>query len=152
MQGPDGSVYTGGWLNDVKHGLGRKEYTSGDVYEVCVLSLEVLATANSASNFLVQTEHESLPLAISRSNIAKRATILAIAATAFVVGLRDLMFCLIVSWLRLVQGLWKNGKMEGPGRYCWKNKNEYDGEWRAGKMHGQGTIKWASGAPAESCC
>ena len=34
MQGPDGSVFTGGWQNDVKHGLGRKVYANGDVYEV----------------------------------------------------------------------------------------------------------------------
>ena len=35
MQGPDGSVFTGGWNRDVKHGLGRKVYSNGDVYEVC---------------------------------------------------------------------------------------------------------------------
>lgn len=34
MQGPDGSVFTGGWQNDVKFGLGRKVYANGDVYEV----------------------------------------------------------------------------------------------------------------------
>ena len=34
MQGPDGSVFTGGWNKDVKHGLGRKVYSNGDVYEV----------------------------------------------------------------------------------------------------------------------
>ena len=44
-----------------------------------------------------------------------------------------------------VQGLWKGGKPDGPGRYKWRNKNDYDGEWRAGKMHGQGTLRWASG-------
>ncbi|MFM9816089.1 hypothetical protein ACKI16_47390, partial [Streptomyces scabiei] len=32
------------------------------------------------------------------------------------------------------EGLWKAGKCEGPGRYRWKNRNEYDGEWRAGRM------------------
>lgn len=35
MQGPDGSVFTGSWHKDVKHGLGRKVYANGDVYEVC---------------------------------------------------------------------------------------------------------------------
>ena len=34
MQGPDGSVFTGGWNKDIKHGLGRKVYSNGDVYEV----------------------------------------------------------------------------------------------------------------------
>lgn len=34
------------------------------------------------------------------------------------------------------QGLWK-GRPFGPGRYRWKNGNEFDGEWRDGKMHGQ---------------
>lgn len=34
MQGPDGSVFTGGWQKDVKFGLGRKVYANGDVYEV----------------------------------------------------------------------------------------------------------------------
>ena len=37
----------------------------------------------------------------------------------------------------IMQGLWKAGKPDGPGRYKWRNKNDYDGEWRAGKMHGQ---------------
>lgn len=37
----------------------------------------------------------------------------------------------------MAQGLWKVGKPDGPGRYKWRNKNDYDGEWRAGKMHGQ---------------
>jgi hypothetical protein len=50
------------------------------------------------------------------------------------------------------QGLWKNGKPEGPGRYRWVNGNEYDGEWRAGRMHGQGTLKWASGVHHRRCC
>ncbi len=45
-----------------------------------------------------------------------------------------------------LQGLWKNDKPDGPGRYCWKNKDEYDGEWRTARMHGQGTFKWSSGA------
>ena len=44
-----------------------------------------------------------------------------------------------------LQGLWKAGKPDGPGRYKWRNKNDYDGEWRAGRMHGQGTLRWASG-------
>ena len=44
-----------------------------------------------------------------------------------------------------MQGLWKAGKPDGPGRYKWRNKNDYDGEWRAGRMHGQGTLRWASG-------
>ena len=35
MQTPDGSVFTGGWVRDVKQGLGRKVYANGDVYEVC---------------------------------------------------------------------------------------------------------------------
>ena len=26
-------MYTGGWQSDMKHGLGRKDYASGDVYE-----------------------------------------------------------------------------------------------------------------------
>ena len=46
------------------------------------------------------------------------------------------------SWL---QGLWKLGRADGPGRYKWRNRNEYDGEWKNGKMHGQGTLKWGSG-------
>ena len=47
--------------------------------------------------------------------------------------------------VRLVQGLWQRGKASGPGRYKWKNGNEYDGEWQLGRMHGQGTLKWLSG-------
>ncbi len=42
MQGPDGSVFTGGWNKDVKHGLGRKVYSNGDVYEVRLSRLRLM--------------------------------------------------------------------------------------------------------------
>lgn len=31
-------MYTGGWQNDMKHGLGRKDYATGDVYEASGLT------------------------------------------------------------------------------------------------------------------
>ena len=46
------------------------------------------------------------------------------------------------------EGLWHNGRAQGPGRYRWANRNEYDGQWQTGRMHGQGTLMWISGAPA----
>ena len=50
------------------------------------------------------------------------------------------------------EGLWHNGRAQGPGRYRWANRNEYDGQWQTGRMHGQGTLMWNSGAPASRCC
>lgn len=50
----------------------------------------------------------------------------------------------------VLQGLWQRGKASGPGRYKWKNGNEYDGEWQNGRMHGQGTLKWQSGTKSRS--
>lgn len=111
MQGPDGSVFTGGWNKDVKHGLGRKVYSNGDVYEV-------RDRAPLCSSALKPTRQ---PLtAISKQHHRARAVL-------------DGLTC---RWLDRAQGLWK-GRPNGPGRYRWRTGNEYDGEWRDGKMHGQ---------------
>ena len=114
-QASDGSVYTGGWQNDLKHGLGRKEYASGDVYEASPRNSESGHACNGHPRVC-------------------RCGLMCAYAAAFSQR----------AWLS--QGLWKADKPDGPGRYCWKNDNEYDGEWRNGTMHGQGTMKWASGA------
>ena len=57
----------------------------------------------------------------------------------------ELAACAVMQLILSLQGLWKSGKSHGPGRYKWKNRNEYDGEWKNGKMHGQGTLRWSSG-------
>ncbi len=33
FQAPDGTYYQGGWAWDLKHGLGKKVYSNGDIYE-----------------------------------------------------------------------------------------------------------------------
>ncbi len=34
FEAPNGARYQGGWACDLKHGLGKQNFSSGDVYEV----------------------------------------------------------------------------------------------------------------------
>ncbi|KAF9599889.1 hypothetical protein IFM89_001835 [Coptis chinensis] len=43
------------------------------------------------------------------------------------------------------QGLWRKNYQEGHGRYLWRNGNEYIGEWKNGVINGRGILIWANG-------
>lgn len=43
------------------------------------------------------------------------------------------------------EGTWRKNLQEGQGRYVWRNGNEYIGEWRNGVINGRGVLVWANG-------
>lgn len=43
------------------------------------------------------------------------------------------------------EGTWRKNLQEGQGRYVWRNGNEYIGEWRNGVINGRGVLVWFNG-------
>lgn len=43
------------------------------------------------------------------------------------------------------EGEWKVDKMEGKGKFTWKDKKSYEGHYKDGKKSGHGVMTWTSG-------
>lgn len=43
------------------------------------------------------------------------------------------------------EGEWKQDKMEGKGKFTWKDKRSYEGHYKDGKKSGHGVMIWPSG-------
>ncbi len=43
------------------------------------------------------------------------------------------------------EGEWKNGEINGEGKYIFGNRDHFEGEWINGKRVGQGAYQWRAG-------
>jgi hypothetical protein len=43
---------------------------------------------------------------------------------------------------RKYEGMWKNGKMEGKGKFCFTDKRVYDGDFVNDLREGYGVMTW----------
>jgi 1-phosphatidylinositol-4-phosphate 5-kinase len=107
-------------VGNLKHGLGRKQYANGDVYDGLWSHGKAEGPGRHAAWLQAGTRVQLRPRIASSPSGAPACS----------------PPTLLSDWRWLFVACC---------RYIWHTGNEYDGEWRAGKMHGQGTLKWRSG-------
>ncbi|KEG14015.1 protein kinase [Trypanosoma grayi] len=114
-------VYTGGWVDDMRHGLGKMEYVGGSVYEG-----EWLANMRHGQGKL--TEENGV-----------------VYHGEFVRNEKEGKGVMANPEGDVYEGEFAHGKPNGKGTYIWADGAKYVGSFKDGLKHGQGCEWMANG-------
>ena len=152
---PDGNVYEGQYVNNVRSGEGIMTYANGDVYEGAWAKDHPNGVGKLVSKGSLAFLLPCYPVVFSILSVTNQFLLLTITLnpcvhTYVINTIINNNFCSGNTYV----GEFKNGKFDGVGKYTYRSDpsneeedfNLYEGEFAAGKFDGKGECNYADGS------